>query len=211
MCREGLRSTRRLPAPAAGGAGDEVQRSCGEKIEFRPLQWAQRRGEAGIGDARKQERNSGLVLRGSGPPRRALQAGSAEEAMNDPAERLAGFEIVEKTGVALGRRRLRHAPRRRVAGSQIARERDVSTMARLFRHRVQTAVAHRVRIGVEAARVLDLDKPDVGRREAAEGPVPPYVDAAAVLAHLRPGISQLAEDIVLAAMGGEHLVGLTAL
>ena len=123
-----LRSALVLPLRPAGDAGDEVLRSRGEKLEFRPLERAERRREAGIGEPLAQQSDRGLVL-GTGVARRcSLQAGIAEEAMNDRAHRLADFEIVEKTGIALGRRTPPHAPRGRVAVPKVAWERDVVTL-----------------------------------------------------------------------------------
>ena len=74
--------------------------SAARSFEFRPLQSVQRRCEAGIGEPLAQRGDSGLVRVVTVPRRRNLQAGIAEEAMNDPARRLADFEIVEKTVVA---------------------------------------------------------------------------------------------------------------
>jgi hypothetical protein len=59
----------------AGGAGNEVLRSCDENVEFGPLQRAQRRCEAGIGEPLAQQSNGGLVLGIGVPRRRSLQAG----------------------------------------------------------------------------------------------------------------------------------------
>src|SRR5436305_11032904 len=76
--------------PAAGDAGDEILRSFGEQVEFHPLQRLQRRCEVRIGDPLAQQRNGALVL-GTGETRGSnLQAGIAEEAMDDFAHRLAG-------------------------------------------------------------------------------------------------------------------------
>src|SRR5437588_11487196 len=100
------------------------------------------------------------------PPRCYLEAGITEEAMNDFAHRLAGFEIVNERGVALGRRGLRHAPRGSIVEAQVAWERNVAL--RLLRHRVETAVAHGVTVGLVAARALDLGQLDVLRCSASE-------------------------------------------
>src|SRR5262249_38238386 len=67
----------------AGGARDEVLRSCGEKLELRTLQWAQRRCEAGIDEPFAQQANRGLVLGSAAACCFNFQAGIAEEAMND--------------------------------------------------------------------------------------------------------------------------------
>ena len=50
-----LRSALVLPLHPAGDAGDEVQRSCGEKLEFRPLQRAQR------GSSGRTHRSAGVT------------------------------------------------------------------------------------------------------------------------------------------------------
>ena len=96
-----LRSSLLLRQRPARGAGDEVLWSCGEKLGFRPLQWAQLRCETGIGDPLAQQGNGGLVLGSSELRRFHLQAGIAEEAMNGFAHQLADFEIVEKTQIAV--------------------------------------------------------------------------------------------------------------
>src|SRR5215468_10965447 len=68
------RDSRLAFRPAAGDAGDEVQRGCGEKLEFRPLQRAQLRREDGIGEPLAQESYCGVVL-GTGVARECdLQA-----------------------------------------------------------------------------------------------------------------------------------------
>lgn len=57
--------------------------ACGEKLEFRPLQRALRRCEAGIGEPLAEQSDGGLVF-GTGVPRRcSLQVGISEEAMDD--------------------------------------------------------------------------------------------------------------------------------
>jgi hypothetical protein len=147
--------------PAAGGPGDEVLRSCGEKVEFRPLQRAQRRSEVGIGEPLAQHGDSGLVLGTAEVHGRNPQAGIAKEAMNDPDHCLADLEIVEKTEIAVSRRgSLRYLPRGYVVVRQVAGERDV--VPRRFRHGVETAVTDGVTLGLEAARLLDLSKLDEG-------------------------------------------------
>ena len=80
----------------AGDAGDEVLRICGENLELRPLQWAQRRREgfnAPNGEPPLQTRNGGVVLATGIARGRDLKAGIAEVAMDGFAERLAGVEI----------------------------------------------------------------------------------------------------------------------
>ena len=70
---------------------------------------------------------------GTGVPRRCnLQAGIAEEAMDDLAECLAGSIIVKKGLVARCRRGIRHASGGIVAQRQVTRERDITP--RLLRH-----------------------------------------------------------------------------
>src|SRR5262249_26387874 len=161
-----------LLLPAAGPGGDEVLRSRGEKVELRQLQRAQRRCEGGNafnGEPPAQASNGGLVL-GTGVARRGdLKARIAEEAMDDFAERLAGLEIGNNGGVKLKGASLDHTSRGSVAQRQVARERDRIIIPRPFRYRVQTAIAHRITVGLEAALLPDLRKPGVRRRNASEG------------------------------------------
>ena len=190
-----LRSGFLLSCARRAHAGDEVLRTCGEILSSARSRGTQRRCEAGIGEPFAQQRNDGFVL-GAGMPRRcSLQAGIAEEAMNGFAHQLTDFEIVEKTQIAVSRRgRLRHVPRGAVVVGQVAGERDVTP--RFLGHRVQAAVAHRVTVGLEAARKLRLGEFDIHPRNVAEVAVLPRLDAAAVPTYLRHLTGHLAKGIV---------------
>src|SRR5262245_6212281 len=111
---------------ASAGARDEVLRSRGQKLDFRTLQIAQPRREAANGEPLAQHANRGLVLGTGEALRCSLQAGIAEEPMDDFAEHLAESEIGDKSSVALGGSGLRHAPRGLVAVRQVAGQRDIA-------------------------------------------------------------------------------------
>src|ERR1700674_3588602 len=98
-----LRSSLLLTLRPAGDTGDEVQRSCGEKLEVRSFQRAQRRCKAGNGEPLAQQSNRGLVLVIGIPRRCNLQTRIAEETMDGFAHQLADFEVVDKTEIAVGR------------------------------------------------------------------------------------------------------------
>src|SRR6516164_10888453 len=195
----------------AGSARNEMLRRCGEKLELRALQWAQRRcdaGRAGKGESPAQASNGGLVF-GTGVALCGdLKAGIAEEAMDDFAERFAGPEIGNKGVVKLKGASPDHASRGGVVQSQVARKRDRLTFARLLRYRVQTAVAHRVIVGLEAALQPDLGNLDAWRGDASEGPVGPRVQAVDLLR--RHALLELRDQLVIAGMRGEPLVHVSA-
>src|SRR5262249_51952572 len=151
------------------------------------------------GEPPAQASNGGLVL-GTGVARRGdLKARIAEEAMDDFAERLAGLEIGNNGGVKLKGASLDHTSRGSVAQRHVARERDRIIIPRPFRYRVQSAIARRITVGLEAALLPDLRKPGVRRRNASEGAVGPHVRA---FGRLR----QLPDQCVLVGMSCEHLV-----
>ena len=113
--------------PAAGDAGDEILRICGENLELGQLQRAQRRCEglnAGNGEPPAQAIDGGLVL-GSGVARCGdLEARIAENAMDGFAGRFAGPEIGNQGVVELKRAGLACTSRGGVVQGKVAGERD---------------------------------------------------------------------------------------
>src|SRR5215470_8539628 len=95
-----LRSSLLLRPPR--GAGDEVLRSFGEQLELGPRYAAHLRCEVRIGESLAQRRDGELMVRTVEVRRCNLQAGIAEEAMDDFAHRLAQLEEIHERSVALG-------------------------------------------------------------------------------------------------------------